>query len=188
MKNFRITSIALFMLTTFSYFGCEPQVDVPKPENSILPERFGVDIPGSLSSEYAVGNGRVSAVDTLKGNDIYNHLNLFINVGEGAAELVGEIIRGIGIYHINKPMSFSFESDEDGRTKTLIVEEKPYFDGASWEFVLTITNFVGFFQAAEGDDWDGDGVDNWADAQPSNPAVSNLVVTIEFPADGSTVD
>ena len=37
-------------------------------------------------------------------------------------------------------MSFSFESDEDGRTKNLIVEEKPYFDGASWEFVLTITD------------------------------------------------
>jgi hypothetical protein len=140
MKNFRITSIALFMLTTFFYFGCEPQVDVPKPENSILPERFGVDIPGALSSEYAMSNSRVSAVDTLKGNDIYNHLNLFINVGEGAAELVGEIIHGIGIYHINKPMSFSFEGDDDGRTKNLIVEEKPYFDGASWEFVLTITD------------------------------------------------
>jgi hypothetical protein len=140
MKKLRITSIALLMLTTFFYFGCEPQVDVPKPESSILPERFGVDIPGSLSSEYAVSSGRVSAVDTLKGNDIYNHLNLFINVGEGAAELVGEIILGIGIYHINKPMSFSFESDEDGRTKNLVVVEDPFFNGESWEFMLTVTD------------------------------------------------
>lgn len=140
MKKFRITSIALFLMTSIFYFGCEPQADMPKPEASILPERFGVDIPSSLSSKYSVSNGRTAAIDTLKGNEIYSHLNLFINVGEEAAEIVGDIIRGIAIYRINKPMSLSFESDEDGRAKNLVVEENPTFDGENWEFMLTITD------------------------------------------------
>lgn len=140
MKKFRITSIALFLMSTLFYFGCEPQTDVPSPEASILPERFGVDIPNSLSSEYGVSNGRTAAIDTLKGNEVYQHLNLFINVGESAAEIVGDIIRGIAIYRINKPMSLSFDSDEDGRTKNLVVKENPTFDGENWEFMLTITD------------------------------------------------
>ena len=140
MKKFRITSIALFLVTTIFYFGCEPQADIPKPEGSILPERFGVDIPTSLSSNYAVSSGRKADIDTLKGNEIYSHLNLFINVGEEAAEIVGDIIRGIAIYQINKPMSLSFEGDDYGRTKNLVVEENPSFDGETWEFMLTITD------------------------------------------------
>lgn len=140
MKNIRITSIALFFISSFFYFGCEPQSEIPSPELSILPERFGVDIPNSLSSEYGVSNGRTAAIDTLKGNEIYNHLNLFISVGEGAAEIVRDIIWGLRIYQINKPMSLSFESDEDGRTKNLVVKENPVFDGENWEFMLTITD------------------------------------------------
>lgn len=140
MKKFRLTSIALFLMTSVFYYSCEPQADLPKPETSILPERFGVDIPNSLSSEYSASNGRVADIDTLKGNDIYQHLNLFIHLGEGAAELVGEIIHGLRIYNINKPMSLSFESDDDGRTKNLVVIENPSFDGENWDFMLTITD------------------------------------------------
>jgi hypothetical protein len=59
----------------------------------------------------------------------------------------------------------------------------------------TQTNFVadmgidplGFFLAIPCTDCDMDGVPNWADAQPANAAVSNLVVTIDIPANGSTV-
>ena len=150
MKKFRITSIALFFMTTMFYFGCEPQADMPQPEVSILPERFGVDIPNSLSSEYGVSNGRTAAIDTLKGNEIYSHLNLFISVGEGAAEIVRDIIRGIAIYRINKPMSLSFEGDDDGRTKNLVVKENPTFDGENWEFMLTITDAASEAELDEG--------------------------------------
>jgi len=140
MKKFRLVSIALFLMTSIFYYGCEPQADMPKPETSILPERFGIDIPNSLSSENVLSNGRVAAIDTLKGNEIYQHLNLFIHLGEGAAEIVGEIIHGLRMYQINKPMSLSFESDEDGRTKNLVVIENPSFDGENWDFMLTITD------------------------------------------------
>ena len=47
---------------------------------------------------------------------------------------------------------------------------------------------IGFFKATEGLDWDSDGIPNWMDAQPSNPAVGALTITIDSPANGSTVD
>jgi hypothetical protein len=37
-------------------------------------------------------------------------------------------------------MSFSYESDEDGRTKNLEVIENVTFDGETWEYQLTITD------------------------------------------------
>src|SRR5438477_2662399 len=46
---------------------------------------------------------------------------------------------------------------------------------------------IGFFKALSCTDCDGDGVPNWADPQPANASVSNLVVTIDIPANGSTV-
>jgi hypothetical protein len=139
MKKFKLTSLALFLVTSIFYFSCEPQADMPTPETSILPERFGVDIPDALSSELTTSNGRV-AVDAIQGNDIYQLLNMFIHLGEGASNIVGEIIQSIGIHQINKPMSLTIESDEDGRTKNLVVSENPTFDGENWDFVLTISD------------------------------------------------
>jgi len=49
-------------------------------------------------------------------------------------------------------------------------------------------DIIGFFQAGVGSDWDSDGVPNWLDAQPSNPGVGALTITIVSPTHGSTVD
>ena len=70
---------------------------------------------------------------------------------------------------------------------------------ATWEWVATgttgQTNFLvdisetetGFFVAASGNDFDGDGVPNTSDARPFDPAIGILRVTIESPANGSNV-
>jgi hypothetical protein len=50
--------------------------------------------------------------------------------------------------------------------------------------------FIGssmFYRAEEGDNWDGDEAKNWQDADPSNPNVGFLRVTIEQPANGAIV-
>lgn len=46
---------------------------------------------------------------------------------------------------------------------------------------------VGFFRAIACVDCDGDGVENWRDADPNDPAVGLLTVTIDSPANGSTI-
>ncbi len=57
------------------------------------------------------------------------------------------------------------------------------------------TNFVadfgietrGYFRAAIGSDWDGDGVLNYQDAQPSSTNAGILLITIDSPANGSNI-
>lgn len=139
MKKINLKLLVLFFASSLFFVGCQQDADIPQPEGSILPERFGIDIPDALSNGSNAGS-RVADIDTLKGNAIYSHLNTFIHVGEEAAEIAREIIIGIRLYQINRPMSLSFEGDDDGRTKNLVVSENPSFDGENWEYMLTITD------------------------------------------------
>lgn len=139
MKKINLKVLVLLLAGLAFFYSCQQEADIPQPEGSILPERFGVDIPDALSS-MNYSSGRVADIDTLQGNVIYSHLNTFIHVGEEAAEIVRDIIFGIRLYQINRPMSLSFESDEDGRTKNLVVVENASYDGENWEFKLTITD------------------------------------------------
>ena len=138
MKTRKWITFAIGIIVAAMVISCENNDDIIQPEGSILPDKFKVDIPSALSREGAV-NGRV-AVDTLNGNLVYLNLVTFIHVGESAAEIVEDIIKGITIYGINRPMILSFEGDDDGRTKNLEVIEGAFYDGEDWEFQLTITD------------------------------------------------
>jgi hypothetical protein len=76
----------------------------------------------------------------MNGNEIYAHLNNFIAIGEGAADIVQDIIFAIALYEINEPMSLSFTGDDDHRTKNLVVVEGAEYAGKSYEFMLTVTD------------------------------------------------
>ena len=57
------------------------------------------------------------------------------------------------------------------------------------------TNFVldrgpsplGFFRVTTNTNWDGDAFPNWMDANPSNAAIGILTITIQTPANGTTI-
>jgi len=142
LKNiFLIGIIGIAMLIQ----GCEEDnINNPKENQGILPSRFKVDIPSSLSKNTTGTVGEKSAeeseADTLTGNEIYAHLNTFIAVGEGASEIVEDIILAIALYDIDEPMSLSFQSDDDNRVKNLVVIEEAEYSERTWEFMLTITD------------------------------------------------
>jgi len=72
-----------------SFTSCEPNEQV-EPQKDLLPARFRVEIPNSISNINGFNSGRASGrikEDTLQGNDIYLHLNTFIAVGDGAAQI-----------------------------------------------------------------------------------------------------
>jgi hypothetical protein len=54
-----------------------------------------------------------------------------------------------------------------------------WVDSSPWE--------SGYFKVSVGDDLDGDGVPDWADAYPDDPAIGVLSLTIDSPASGSTL-
>jgi hypothetical protein len=74
-------------------------------------------------------------------------------------------------------------------------------DDANYPFILHLignqgqTSFVanfgidtrGFFRAAVGSDWDGDGIPNFQDAQPSSTNAGVLTITIDSPANGANI-
>ena len=142
MKTNRIFLPSLLALVLSSWFllSCENNSDIDK-DKDILPEHFRVDIPSSISNPTT--NGRLagrSKTDSLQGNDIYQNLNLFVAVGEGASELVEEFINGIRKYKIDRIQSLTYKSDEDNRTKNLVVEADVTFEGRAWNYMLTVTD------------------------------------------------
>ncbi|NJK98354.1 MAG: hypothetical protein HC905_28625 [Bacteroidales bacterium] len=141
--NTKLAIAVILFLGSFFIQSCQKEEIVSPSENIILPERFKVDIPSSISSSASLKSGSVMAgtsADTLKGNAIYLNLITFVAVGEGAADIVQHIIGGIAMYHINKPMTFTFESDDDHRVKNLVVKENATYNGKSWKYMMTISD------------------------------------------------
>jgi hypothetical protein len=73
-------------------------------------------------------------------------------------------------------------------------------DNMAWSLSATgglgVTNFsvpmgaatINFFKARAGNDWDGDGILNFQDANPNSTNVGVLSVTIDSPTNGSTLN
>ncbi len=136
------TKVILCLLAIGLFFSCENNEGID-PQPDLLPEKFSVDIPSSLSNQNSVTNGRRSGRindDKLQGNDIYMHLNTFIAVGDGAAHLVEEFITGIRRYKIDRIQTLTYTSEEDNRTKNLVVTADVDFEGQRWDYQLTVTD------------------------------------------------
>ncbi len=144
MKRTQFITITLFLGMSLMLLvsSCDQNVEV-KPQQDILPESFRVEIPSSISnSNYAEG-GRMSGRtkdDTLQGNDIYENLGTFIAIGDGAAEIVENIIKGLRKHKIDRILTLSFVSDDDNRVKNMVVESNVEFEGKPWEYQLTVTD------------------------------------------------
>lgn len=132
---------ALFLSLTLAVImpGCKKDEPLDEGNKKNIPTKFMVDIPSSLSRNESSKLKSIT-VDTLHGNHIYHHLSTFIYVGEKAAEVVQSIMIAISTHNINQAMSFSFVSNEDGRTKNAVVVTNSDYDGITWEFEMTITD------------------------------------------------
>jgi hypothetical protein len=122
-------------------FSCEENPNIDSQED-ILPQSFSVDIPASISGEVTGGrriNGRLKA-DSANGNEVYSQLRTFIAVGQEASKLVEGIINGIRIYKINRVISLTYISDDDHRTKNLVVTADVTFENTTWDYQLTVTD------------------------------------------------
>ncbi len=120
----------------FVFASCQKENN--NDDKNIVPTSFKVDIPSSISD---VPTTQKSAQgDTMSGGEIYEHLRTFINIGEGAADIVQAIMTAIGQHGLNKAMELSFEGEDDGKTKNLVVVENSTFDGVEWEYQLTMTD------------------------------------------------
>lgn len=138
-RNFIIGMFALMAMLTIS--SCENSlIDQEKKEFGILPEKFKIDIPSSLSNNLKSAELKSATADSLNGNAIYWYLNAFIAVGEGAADIVEAIIWTITLYNIEDVITLTYTSNDDNRVKNLDVIADVEFEGRHWEYQLTITD------------------------------------------------
>ncbi len=138
MKKLSLISFVVFLVGVMFFTSCENDPMGPGTENSILPDKFSVDIPDAISQD--ISSKKSVAIDTMKGNNIYEHLTFFIHIGEEAAEIVENIIWSIKVYDIDRIKTLTYESDDDGRIKNLVVEATPEFEDRLWDYSLTITD------------------------------------------------
>lgn len=131
--------LGILAATAIFFSSCEENTD-PKNNYGILPESFKVDIPNSLSNASFKSSFKSTESDTFSGGDIYRHLNTFIAVGEGAADIVEAVMWAISAYHIEDVIFLSYTSDEDNRVKNLEVVKQSEYAGKTWEYQLTITD------------------------------------------------
>jgi hypothetical protein len=169
-KNLIIaTLLVVFQLSIFT--SCEKQEEAVSNIKGIIPTQFSVDIPSSLSNNGASTKSAQSG-DTINGNAIYANLNTFIYIGQGAAKLVEQIMVAIAVYNINQPMILTYQSDEDSRMKNLVVEANATFEGATWQYKLTIYDAEAVTEADSGKAlqvfWNIDPVEGIAIIKPYN--------------------
>ena len=137
-KHFSLATAVALILALLSSCETTPKVDL---QGDILPKSLSIAVPSSISN--ATPNGRISGrvqQDSLSGNQIYQNLNLFIAVGTGASQLVDEFVNGIRRYHIEKVVSLTYVSDDDHRTKDLVVSSSVSFEGRTWDYEMTIND------------------------------------------------
>jgi hypothetical protein len=139
-RNLFLGTAVAFVSLFFS--ACEMENLKPgDSEFGILPERFSVDIPNSMSNtNFKSTSFKSTESDTVNGNIIYWHLNTFIAVGEGAGKMVEAVMWAIHFYHIEDVLYLSYTSDDDKRVKNLEVVKDSEFRGRTWQYQLTITD------------------------------------------------
>jgi hypothetical protein len=148
MKALRILfSVSLIVIAIFAQSCQKTETSATQTDTGILPARFKVAIPTSLSNAQSkTKSASATNADTLKGNGIYQNLNTFIAVGVGAGDIVEKIIGAIAFYKIDRPMVLSYQSNDDNRIKNLVVKENMDYNGRTWRYMLSITD-----AASEGD-------------------------------------
>lgn len=189
MKHLSLVLIGLLSLSVVFLGSCKK--DEAEADDVQVPENFKVDIPSSVSSSEAknLKDGE------LTGGDIYGHLRTFIYVGEESAEVVEEIMQAIGQHNLSQSMSFSFESDDDGRTKNVEVIENAEYEGLSYEYMLTMTDAESESNADGGYAlqvfWDIEPVKGVAVLKPynldreENPVENDIMYRVDYSEAGS---
>ncbi|MBL4715590.1 MAG: hypothetical protein JKX95_03065 [Bacteroidia bacterium] len=131
LTSYLVPVIAIVLM----FYACGKDDDNNNSTNvsNILITTMSVDIPDAISG---ASNGKTSGTnESLEGNEIYEHMRFFVNVGESAAEIVDNIITAINKNNLSGPAEFTFTAD-DGRTKIVTIVANEFYDGENWEFFL----------------------------------------------------
>ena len=137
MRHLRFAFLLLGLLF-LSYCGSDDGVT----EQIAIPDTFTVDIPSSLSSPTGTLSGRTSGDGdgVIEGDEIYESLRHFINIGEQSAEIVEYVLQvGAALEQANVT-TFTFTGDEDGREKRIDIVRNSTRGGVTFDYEMTLVD------------------------------------------------
>lgn len=141
MKSSNLNTLLAALLFLMLTVSCDDELEQTSSGESIIPQKFTVDVPESITTSPSSGRIRKGiSTDELNGNEIYEALSLYIKIGEASAEIIEAIMGGIGSLGISGVIFVAYESDDDGRVKNLTVTENADFDGTTYQYQLTVTD------------------------------------------------
>lgn len=130
-KNNLLIGLLTLALVVFGV-SCNEKSD---PVPSILPASFNIEVPSSLT------NGGVKTGNAVfSGNEAYAMMRAFIYVGNASGFIIRDFMAFISLYHIDKPMDITFVSNDDLRTKNLVVTANQTFEGVTYEYKMVVTD------------------------------------------------
>lgn len=146
MNKYRFSRIIAIALTFFA-IACDPEPiendnDKPIVENSsTITSDFVIDIPSAISHPKKASAQRPLEDSTVyDGSVIYENLASFIYVGETSAEVIQKIVAVIKQFKLDKEISFTYVSDEDGRTKTVEIIKNITRNNKNYAYELLISD------------------------------------------------
>lgn len=142
MKKKLIQVLSLGMAVSIFFASCganDDDVNDTSTESNIVPQKFKVDIPDAISHNNS-SSQKIAEGEVINGAVIYENIAYFIRIGEISAELIEAIIGVIYYYNLTDPMEFTYVSDDDGRTKTVIIAEDVTRGDENWEYEMIIND------------------------------------------------
>lgn len=134
----------VFLLISMFFYGCNIGNNDPKPI-IVVPTSFNVEIPNSLSPDYAFGNSRrsismrMASSDTLfDGGAIYEGIRGYIAVGESGAKIVTEIMKVASALVAFNVTSLNYLGENDKRLKRLTLTQNASYLNVNYSFKMVI--------------------------------------------------
>jgi hypothetical protein len=120
-------------------------------ETNIVPVNFKVAIPSALNTpDTANSVGTFSSLaqvkssvnsDSINGFMVYQHLRVYIAVGDSASSVIQKMMQTISKFNITKPMQLTFQGQRDNRPKLLVETDNVYFE-STWQHSIIITDII----------------------------------------------
>ncbi|MEO9483564.1 MAG: hypothetical protein ABJG47_08975 [Ekhidna sp.] len=190
MKYFKL----LFLFAGFLFLtSCGSDDEVKSSVD--IPSDFSVEIPQSISANAGGLSGRVSGDGdgVIEGNEIYESLRHFINIGEESAEIIEfTLLVGVAL-EIQNIRSYTFESEDDEREKRIDITEGVTRGGVSYDYEMTMIDVAANEMALQLL-WNNDPVEGFAILKPYNidrsdqDSEPNALVRIDYSEDDATYD
>ncbi len=111
-----------------------------KKKGDIVPDDMDIDLSDAISVPDLEKKAFIPGDSIISGRDLYQRLRTLIYVGDQAGTLLNNYLSELNQYEISGPKIFTYFGDQDGKIKSVIVDEQVSYNNQLWDYSLTVTD------------------------------------------------